>query len=59
MLKYISFLKQIMHSGFTDFIVRSSTDDYCPQDQVDAIQSAVLSFLSDVYHDIEVKMCEQ
>lgn len=34
---------------------RSSSDDYCPQDQVEAIQASLISMLLDVYKDIEIK----
>ena len=39
---------------------RSSIDDYCPQDQVEAIQEAMMEVLTDVYKEIDVsKLYEQ
>lgn len=36
-------------------VARSSEDDYCPKDQVEAIQNATLEVLHKVYQDVDVK----
>lgn len=47
-------LQQLSPPSFIT-VARSSSDDYCPQDQVEAIQASLISMLLDVYKDIEIK----
>ena len=35
---------------------RSSSDGYCPSDQVDFIQSSLIRMLETVYGDLDVKL---
>ncbi|XP_052817687.1 UPF0489 protein C5orf22 homolog [Mya arenaria] len=37
-------------------VARSSSDDYCPPNQVDMIQELVLNMLGDLYHEINVDL---
>ena len=41
--------------AFQTSVYRSSVDDYCPQDQVEAIQEAMVEVLTGVYKEIDVK----
>lgn len=41
--------------AFQTSVYRSSVDDYCPQDQVEAIQEAMVEVLTGVYKEIDMK----
>lgn len=49
------FLKTLEIAPVVITISRSSSDDYCPQEQVEYIQQSVLSVLRRVYGKIDIK----
>lgn len=53
--RFENFLKEMLNFPVIITISRSSSDEYCPSDQVEFIQSQVLDVLERVYKKVEIK----